>query len=463
MQARERALGPALEAAMLAALQEEPNGVPWQAMASGTAGVLADAVRAAGHAGTSATLALDMSLPAATQARQHALALHLRRALPGACSGAGTEAKSGAGGCGDAPWAPSGFVTDLKAAVRLALGGPLAAALGVKLASDAPVRMGLAFVHMPSAGEADFLYSEGGGARRKRKRGTDTAQPGRSASDDVAARLRTCPENKFGEQACVPPRASAVCVSLAARVRREPVYVAGRYLKLQRDVSNSPFFIGGQRLGRTSVQEELERHLVPLLRADRAKFMCAGREDLDVRMLGDGRPFVLELHNARNPHPDQGALDATAAALAAADVGVSARGLRLVGREALVRLKAGESEKQKSYEVTVRMPAPVTPEMLASLSAMREVLLQQTTPERVAHRRALLVRPRMVHEMCAAPLEGDPCGLVLRLRTQAGTYIKEFVHGDGGRTTPDLASLAGCDGAARVLALDVVQVHMDFL
>lgn len=59
-----------------------------------------------------------------------------------------------------------------------------------------------------------------------------------------------------------------------------------------------------------------------------------------MRMLGDGRPFVLEMHNARNPHPDQAALDAAAAALAAADVGVQARGLRLVGREALVRLKA---------------------------------------------------------------------------------------------------------------------------
>ena len=57
----------------------------------------------------------------------------------------------------------------------------------------------------------------------------------------------------------------------------------------------------------------------------------------------------------------------------------------------LHHLQAGESEKQKSYEVTVRMPAPVTPDMLAALSAMREVLLQQTTPERVAHRRALLV------------------------------------------------------------------------
>ena len=35
-------------------------------------------------------------------------------------------------------------------------------------------------------------------------------------------------------QACVPPRAPAERVALAIRVRREPVYVAGRYLKLQR-------------------------------------------------------------------------------------------------------------------------------------------------------------------------------------------------------------------------------------
>ena len=46
---------------------------------------------------------------------------------------------------------------------------------------------------------------------------------------------------------------------------------------------------------------------------------------------------------------------------------------------------------------------------------------------------------------------------------QAGTYIKEFVHGDGGRTQPNLAALVGCSGAAEVLTLDVLQVHMDFL
>ena len=40
------------------------------------------------------------------------------------------------------------------------------------------LRVGLAFVHTPTASEADFLFPEAGGARRKRKHGSDTVQPG---------------------------------------------------------------------------------------------------------------------------------------------------------------------------------------------------------------------------------------------------------------------------------------------
>ena len=42
---------------------------------------------------------------------------------------------------------------------------------------------------------------------------------------------------------------------------------------------------------------------------------------------------------------------------------------------------------------------------------------------------------------------------LLKLATQAGTYVKEFVHGDFGRTEPNLAQILGCD--VDILALDV--------
>ena len=35
------------------------------------------------------------------------------------------------------------------------------------------------------------------------------------------------------------------------------------------------------------------------IRANEARFSSAGREDVDVRMLGTGRPFIVELVNPR--------------------------------------------------------------------------------------------------------------------------------------------------------------------
>jgi tRNA pseudouridine synthase 10 len=39
----------------------------------------------------------------------------------------------------------------------------------------------------------------------------------------------------------------------------------------------------------------------------------------------------------------------------------------------------------------------------------------------------------------------------------AGMYVKEFVHGDFGRTVPSVGSLLGCK--ADILQLDVEAVH----
>lgn len=44
------------------------------------------------------------------------------------------------------------------------------------------------------------------------------------------------------------------------------------------------------------------------------------------------------------------------------------------------------------------------------------------------------------------------------LMPQAGAYVKEFCHGDLGRTHPNLGTLLGC--RTEILQLDVVAVHM---
>jgi len=48
----------------------------------------------------------------------------------------------------------------------------------------------------------------------------------------------------------------------------------------------------------------------------------------------------------------------------------------------------------------------------------------------------------------------------LFLKTQAGTYVKEFVHGDFGRTKPNLGNLLNSE--TDILQLDVESVDVDW-
>jgi tRNA pseudouridine synthase 10 len=84
--------------------------------------------------------------------------------------------------------------------------------------------------------------------------------------------------------------------------------------------------------------------------------------------------------------------------------------------------------------------------------------LEQRTPLRVARRRSDLVRRRTVRafELLEAP---TPTCLVARVEADAGTYIKELISGDEGRTIPSLASLLGVP--CRCAELDVLEVSID--
>jgi hypothetical protein len=54
----------------------------------------------------------------------------------------------------------------------------------------------------------------------------------------------------------------------------------------------------------------------------------------------------------------------------------------------------------------------------------------------------------------------SPHLFLMRLVTAAGTYVKEFVHGDLGRTTPSVSSLLGA--SCNILQLDVEALYDEF-
>jgi len=103
----------------------------------------------------------------------------------------------------------------------------------------------------------------------------------------------------------------------------------------------------------------------------------------------------------------------------------------------------------KTYLVEVRFDPPVPGEKLKLLETMfTGAQVQQRTPERVSHRRADLDRARKVLEF---RLEGPTA---FRITGEAGLYIKELVHGDGGRTRPSVQEALGV--RCTVVSLDVI-------
>ena len=215
--------------------------------------------------------------------------------------------------------------------------------------------------------------------------------------------------------------------------------------------------IDGQRKCEGSVQEMIEGPAIALFGATSARFHSAGREDVDVRMLGDGRPFVLELLAPRRPLQSAEAYAALAAETGRASGGVvEVAELGAVDASTVSTLiKAGEDAHRKDYRCIVQASRPLTAADVELLNTTRELRIEQITPLRVLHRRTLAARPRTVHAMAATRIGAR--FLQLDVTTQAGTYVKEFVHGDFGRTHPNVGALLGCH--VDILQLDVLGLH----
>lgn len=242
-----------------------------------------------------------------------------------------------------------------------------------------------------------------------------------------------------------------------------PIFIYGRYRKHSREIPQTrwPCRVcqgkGCKRCGNTgkmyqnSVQEIIGN--VVLKEAEGADhfFHGMGREDIDARMLGTGRPFVLEISEPKRRHLDLEALTLLINENGAGEADFS--GLRLSTREEVRQIKAATPDKVYLAEVKVhgKVNKDQVDEVVQSLSQAR---ITQQTPTRVAHRRADLAREREIHDLQLSEFAEDR--LVLQLRTESGTYVKEFVSGDNGRTVPSISAALGVP--CEVTALDVLQV-----
>jgi tRNA pseudouridine synthase 10 len=247
------------------------------------------------------------------------------------------------------------------------------------------------------------------------------------------------------------------------------LYIEGRYRKLVRDLPQTVFFCpeckghprrrrkcerceGFGKLTRDSVQELVAWVAGGFYKTRKQKFHGAGREDVDVRMLGEGRPFVLELVNPKELQVDLAEVEAEINRRNAGRLEV--RGLHHADKSRVRFLK--ETPHSKEYGVLVALEAPVDDARLQALVGPRRTIVQQT-PARVAHRRADKARERWIEITSVERREELLVHVVMR--TEHGTYVKEAVNGEGGATRPSLTELLGVP--CRCAELDVLAI-LDF-
>ena len=347
-------------------------------------------------------------------------------------------------------------------------------------------------------------------------------------------------------------------------------YIYGRYRKLERGIPQTRWPCrackgrGCERCNDTglqyqrSVQDLIGNPLIKVFDAPEHSFHGMGREDIDVRCMGRGRPFVIEMKEPKIRDFDyQYAMqlinEKAGGSIEVTDLRASNRSevvrikdtpaeksytirfrveqmkeseytvltapLDLTkdsnkkskkkrhrrgdkrkdntkplpteiiteeqghSKEELSKMKKGELEaictennlkktgkKSELIERILAMPAPGSAlfelpsdeTIISTILSLHGVKLYQRTPDRVAHRRADLIRRRDVIDVnkpIVEIMEDGTKEVEFTLRCESGTYVKETVHGDSGRTQPSVASLlkAKCE----VLWLDVGDIHAD--
>ncbi|PVX27392.1 MAG: tRNA pseudouridine(54/55) synthase Pus10 [Candidatus Bathyarchaeum sp.] len=250
-------------------------------------------------------------------------------------------------------------------------------------------------------------------------------------------------------------------------LQSNPLYVRGAYKKLVRGIPQSMWLCrscGGRGCPKCddtgkqyleSVEEIIAGPILEKTEGESVSFHAAGREDVDARMLGTGRPFVMEIKKPRKRFLDLPSLTELVNKQAKGKVEVS--NLSPASKDDVRRLKRGEGA-QKMYKVFIDFDREVSDEELATVAkTLTKASIRQQTPLRVLHRRADLIREKYIYEAHLKRLA--PNRAEMKIRCQGGLYIKELVSGDEGRTIPSVASLLNVE--AKPLELDVLKVIME--
>ena len=191
-------------------------------------------------------------------------------------------------------------------------------------------------------------------------------------------------------------------------------------------------------------------HVLKLTKGREAKFHGAGREDIDVLMLGSGRPFVLEIKEPKIRKLDFKKLEDEINEM---NKGVTAyHNLKICQRPRKAEIKQSSPDAYKIYEAIVKCSDKFNQDKLKDITKLNEI--NQQTPLRVLRRRADKIRVKKVLDLDYEII--DDVTFKMRIKTEGGLYIKELISGDEGRSNPNISDILGVSAVCE--QLDVVEV-----
>jgi tRNA pseudouridine synthase 10 len=239
------------------------------------------------------------------------------------------------------------------------------------------------------------------------------------------------------------------------KIEISPFYICGNYIKLDREIGQTQFSKNGVKLSLSSVDEELKNFFKNIFMntTDDLIFSAGGREDRDVRMLGEGREFIYSIYNAKKHY----SLDFfnINKILNNTLKKVKVKNLRICDKKAFEKLKNTENEKIKIYNAFVWSKENIDNEICDKINKVENLSINQITPLRVLHKRVLKTREKLIYKLNIKEII-NPHFMILEVRASAGTYIKEFINGDLGRTYPSLCDIIGND--CDIIQLDVQDI-----
>ena len=246
------------------------------------------------------------------------------------------------------------------------------------------------------------------------------------------------------------------------KIQINPLYIEGKYNKYKRGIPQTKWpctkckgrgceecnFTGKQYP--ESVEELISEHFLKLTKGREAKFHGAGREDIDVLMLGSGRPFVLEIKEPRIRNLDLAEIEEKINEI---NEGKTAyHGLKLCERPRKAEIKQSSPDTYKVYNAIVKCDEAFDEDKLKELLELDEI--QQQTPLRVLRRRTDMVRVKHVLDLSYEIIDDNTFSM--KIKTEGGLYIKELISGDEGRSQPNVSEILGVNAICE--QLDVIEV-----